>query len=587
MILKRYPKMVQFINKVDKLKHQLCRLTIQHHLSRSVVDDLLSCLREFGLNLPKCKKSLLQNKQSSLITRDVLNGQYVHFGIENALKRCNYEFLKTIETIRIDVNIDGLPLYKSSNKSLWPILGAFVDQKSVSPFVIGAWVGRGHPKSSDDFLKDLANELKILKSKKALVGRNQIQKNVILRSFICDAPAKAFVKNLKNHNAKSGCMECDQEGLIAGHTPVYQLKAGILRTDDSFLHRTDQTHHLSLDHSVLEQSGVNMVTQFPLDSMHLVDLGIVKKMLIYIIEGMSKSQKSELSMQYTSFAQYTPSEFSRRPRDFSELPRWKAVEFRFFILYSGIVLLNEKLSSDQYYHFLLLHTAYRLLSNKYDCQNQFDKAQILINEFVQIFPQFYGLKHVNYNVHSLLHLPKYVERYGFIDSFTAYRFENYMQELKKSIKNPNKILEQLNNRISEKSILNDTFLSLGLNDSRQDDIFPGSTSYKGFKYNSLIFKANRRDCFCLIVHNTTEIVFKMNEITEKDLIKSVIGYRFLKITSLFTEPVDSKDALGIIVADELSPQLETFSFEKIIAKYCAFPKGNDIVLVPLLHEHEH
>lgn len=104
-------------------------IILRHHISDRAVEDLLSALREFGIQLPKTKKSLIKHKQLeyNVPTRDVPNGKYVHFGIENAIKKCNYTFLDdpTYNPILIDVNIDGLPLFKSSNQSLWPILGGF------------------------------------------------------------------------------------------------------------------------------------------------------------------------------------------------------------------------------------------------------------------------------------------------------------------------------------------------------------------------------------------------------------------------------------------------------------------------------
>lgn len=64
------------------------------------------------------------------------------------------------DLIEIDIGIDGLPLYKSSRTSVWPILGAFVDQPYVSPFLIGIFCGVGHPSSLDDYLEEFLNEAK-------------------------------------------------------------------------------------------------------------------------------------------------------------------------------------------------------------------------------------------------------------------------------------------------------------------------------------------------------------------------------------------------------------------------------------------
>ncbi|XP_067620084.1 uncharacterized protein [Eurosta solidaginis] len=54
----------------------------------------------------------------------------------------------------------------------------------------------------------------------------------------------------------------------------------------------------------------------------------------------------------------TLGEFARKPRCFEEIKRWKAVEFRQFILYMGIFVLKDSVDANVYNHFLLLHAAY-------------------------------------------------------------------------------------------------------------------------------------------------------------------------------------------------------------------------------------
>lgn len=328
-----------------------------------------------------------------------------------------------------------------------------------------------------------------------------------------------------------------------------------------------------------------MVSQFPLDPMHLVDLGIVKRIVTYIYEGLSKLAQESLSESYSKLADFTPYEFTRKPRDFKELPRWKATEFRFFILYSGIFVLKNILKADQFYHFLLLSTALRLFSKKESSILHLDNAQAMINEFVTLFPQFYVLKHVNYNVHSLLHLPQYIKMYGPIDSFSGYKFENYMQELKKSIKNPNHILQQIHNRLLERQILNDKLLSSGITKSCENK---NSNKTNSFTYNKHFFKGNQRDCFCLVSDRDQQLIYFQIKLISYENGKTVIlGNRYLENTSWFDNPVDSKTTLGIVVISCLSPSIESFPTELIIDKFCSFPinkSKNEYVLVPMLHE---
>ena len=61
-----------------------------------------------------------------------------------------------------------------------------------------------------------------------------------------------------------------------------------------------------------------------------------------------------MSNMLLSFCGKMPSEFARQPRSLNEVERWKATEFRQFLLYTGMVVLKQFLSKDMYSHFLTL-----------------------------------------------------------------------------------------------------------------------------------------------------------------------------------------------------------------------------------------
>ena len=56
-----------------------------------------------------------------------------------------------------------------------------------------------------------------------------------------------------------------------------------------------------------------------------------------------------------------PSEFARQPRSLQELDRWKATEFRQFLLYTGPVVLKGIVSKELFQHFLTLNVAMTIL----------------------------------------------------------------------------------------------------------------------------------------------------------------------------------------------------------------------------------
>ncbi|ESO00755.1 hypothetical protein HELRODRAFT_127285, partial [Helobdella robusta] len=93
--------------------------------------------------------------------------------------------------LKIQINIDGLSLYKSSNEEIWPIL-CLIKNLRAAPFVVGVFSGTGKPENVEEYLKEFIDELiNILKNGFHI---NSIFYKVIFDCFICDAPARAYLK---------------------------------------------------------------------------------------------------------------------------------------------------------------------------------------------------------------------------------------------------------------------------------------------------------------------------------------------------------------------------------------------------------
>lgn len=89
---------------------------------------------------------------------------------------------------------------------------------------------------------------------------------------MCDAPAQAFLKNIKCHNGYSGCDKCIQVGEWQGKMVFPKVHAK-LRTDEDSNSMVHKDHHLNQTLSSLV-SVVKMVTMFPSDYMHSCCLGV-------------------------------------------------------------------------------------------------------------------------------------------------------------------------------------------------------------------------------------------------------------------------------------------------------------------------
>lgn len=75
--------------------------------------------------------------------------------------------------------------------------------------------------------------------------------------------------------------------------------------------------------------------------------------------------------------------------------------------------------------------------------------------FVMNAKKFYGDTFVVYNVHALLHLHQDAEHFNcLLNQVSAFKFENFMQQLKKMIRNGKNPVVQIAKRISKKEIQN-------------------------------------------------------------------------------------------------------------------------------------
>ncbi|EFX69226.1 hypothetical protein DAPPUDRAFT_17477, partial [Daphnia pulex] len=84
--------------------------------------------------------------------------------------------------------IDGVHLTKSSGSQFWPIVGYLTFIKDSSLFPIGVYHGFSKPNVSNAFLLDFVEEAQGL-IERGFFFREKLF-SVLIKSFICDAPAR-------------------------------------------------------------------------------------------------------------------------------------------------------------------------------------------------------------------------------------------------------------------------------------------------------------------------------------------------------------------------------------------------------------
>ena len=291
----------------------------------------------------------------------------IYFGIEAGIVHIlssNYSAVANLTTIDLIVNVDGLPLFKSTSQQFWPILGHF---SNLDVFVIALFYGNSKPSSVEEYLQDFIEEVNRLNVAGIIHEEKHYKFGV--ECFCCDAPARCFLKCIIGHTAYFACERCVVEGTWSGRV-VFNLDSNeVLRTHDRFSSCSYETHQKKP--TPLLSCSVSCVKQFCLDYMHMVCLGVTKRILHYLKKGpckckLSSQQCPQISDGLKALRGTMPSEFARQPRPLDELERWKATEFRQFLLYTGPVVLRNVVSKDLYQHFLCLSVAISILLDSND-----------------------------------------------------------------------------------------------------------------------------------------------------------------------------------------------------------------------------
>ncbi|KYQ49985.1 hypothetical protein ALC60_10941 [Trachymyrmex zeteki] len=93
---------------------------------------------------------------------------------------------------------------------------------------------------------------------------------------------------------------------------------------------------------------------------------------------------NNISENLLRLKRYIPREFSRKTRSILECKRYKATEFRLFLLYTDPIILKEMLPSKIYNHFITLSLASSIMISQYysKSENYVSYAQNLMKHFV-------------------------------------------------------------------------------------------------------------------------------------------------------------------------------------------------------------
>ena len=322
--------------------------------------------------------------------------------------------------------------------------------------------------------------------------------------------------------------------------------------------------------------------------MHQVYGGVTKLILTILTHAgehrVAKHQEEQINNRLLCCKRYWPNDFQRKPEVLTEVSKWKCTQYRFFLLYLVPIILNGIVSTRVSHCFMYLHTAIRILSCKNMCKSNvlLTYSRELLQRFVENFQYVFGRQYCTYNVHSLLHLVDDVEKFGPLETFSAFRFENYLRSVSAKIKPSGRELQQLGRRMSEQSCIQIKRISNSVIISNQFPFVDSTNDHVDY-YKSLKCEwhliVNGKDNYVLLKKKSFVKIlafFKQNDLFY------FVGKQFTRSRSAFVSPIDSKTIFRYCEVTELCESKSTFLITDIQSKCIFLDLESKRYLIPLL-----
>lgn len=588
----------------NKLRDWAVSYSVPHSSLRALLDILRSFSSEESNNLsqlPHDPRTFLYTPKCTIM-RNVTPGHYCHVGIEQGLENHYKKFnMKPTarDCIEIGINIDGLPLSKSSASQVYPILGINNKCSLNSPvFLIGIYHGYEKPHDFNNFLSEFVDEANnLIQNGVVVFGQSYAFK---ISMFLFDAVAKASILKIKGHSGYSSCTKCTQEGEYISDRVCFTDLNFIKRTHDNFSKQDDSDHHTGTT-ILSEIKNINLITDIPLDYMHLIALGVVKKIVCGIWcngrppHKLSSRQIENISAKLVEMSGYIPSEFSRQPRTLKESKRWKATEYRQFLIYTGPVVLKDIIEKQKYQNFLMLSVSIHLLLSLTDSNNVdvIDYAEALLRKFVETVQRLYGKQIMSHNFHNLLHLADDCRKFGSLENFSNFSSENFLQSLLKQVRKHDKPLQQIIRRNYELNTNKIQFTPQNRNKEIPFQFCLEREYVGGVLIDDTTGPEFKKICFekfalslslkdsCCILKDKSIIEIKNIVYCPRLHQNVVIGSEYQSKSDFFNIPCNSSN-LDIFLVENLST-LKYWPISDIALKCCRMPYNNKFVVAPLLH----
>ena len=381
------------------------------------------------------------------------------------------KFLANRNNISLIWNTDGIPVFKSSKYSIWPLYLAVnelpINKRWCSNNVVlaGLWFSSQKPNMMT-FLRPFKESISHLYTKGVEMFSPDIPGNFLCRALLlcgtCDLPAKVY--NMIQFNGHFECTHCLQSGkqLSLGSNLTVHVYPFIPTNPTGPARTSEQLEKFS--RQATEKGGVvsgikgpswlstipnyNIVDGNCMDYMHCVLLGVTRMLLRLWFDSEHHGELwycgTKIEEANSKLLQIKPPcTITRVPRSLEHRSYWKASECRAWLLYYSLPVMFNILPGDYIgHHMLLVETVHTLLQSCIT-PTMLKKAEKLIQHYCFKLQYYYSERFMTANVHHLLHLPQVVSDFGPLFGYSCFPFEGLNGHLLKQIKGTQHVALQI------------------------------------------------------------------------------------------------------------------------------------------------
>ncbi|XP_076836800.1 uncharacterized protein LOC143482340 [Brachyhypopomus gauderio] len=194
----------------------------------------------------------------------------------------------------LTLNCDGVPVFKSSLYSIWPLQGIVNELpypvRKENVLLFGLWFGSKKP-NVNTFLKPFTLECQKLSTVgfKLKTNSTEEQCRVVAALMMCDSVARPILQNMTQFNGQYGCSLCLHPGEQVqkgnGTVRAYPYKdvpkrdhTSTIRDAKEALRTTKSVRGVKGPTCLINIPHFDIITSMPPDHMHNVHLGLVRQM---------------------------------------------------------------------------------------------------------------------------------------------------------------------------------------------------------------------------------------------------------------------------------------------------------------------